>query len=169
MCLKLRKGECRFWLETTIRLTVIGWATITKFSLDEIIVCQKMCVSFESGKRTKNTRDQNKQTITITGYTHTHSFFTLIEIRLNIPVTDVELYVCAHTPRWTKQMKLRDKTADDKRKNNVAVGWWHAMIDRNEGGTDFFRGLLGRSFRCQLIATDVEHLIFLWSVASTSI
>lgn len=98
MCLKLRKGECRFWLETTIRLTVIGWATITKFSLDEIIVCQKMCVSFESGKRTKNTRDQNKQTITITGYTHTHSFFTLIEIRLlNIPVTLMSNCLCVHT------------------------------------------------------------------------
>jgi hypothetical protein len=36
MCLKLSKDECRF-LETTIRLTVIGWATITN-SLDEIIL-----------------------------------------------------------------------------------------------------------------------------------
>lgn len=100
MCLKLRKGECRFWLETTIRLTVIGWATITKFSLDEIIVCQKMCVSFESGKKERkipaiktNIQSQSHDT-----HTHTDSFFTLIEIRLlNIPVTLMSNCLCVHT------------------------------------------------------------------------
>ena len=62
MCLKLRKG-CRF-LETTIRLTVTGWATITN-SLDEIILFEK---------REKNTRrDEHTHMYTHTRNNHTRN------------------------------------------------------------------------------------------------
>ena len=97
-----------------------------------------------SRKITKNTRDQNKHTITITGYTHTHSFFTLIEIRLNIPGTDVKLCVCTHLVERTNETEEAKRPTT--RKNNVAVvtRW---LIGTKRGGTDWlFSGSTRKEF-----------------------
>lgn len=47
----------------------------------------------------------------------------------------------------------------------MSVGREIKLLSRDRVGET--TGLLGRSFGCQLIATNVGHVVFLWSVAST--